>query len=292
MRKRPPDTQTFLLQTSLLDRFNASLCTAVTGQNNSQAILQELDRANLFLFPLDDNRQWYRYHHLFADLLRQRLRLRHPESIIDLYQRASQWYAERGDVEKAIHYALEDEDVFKAAHQSGKVTAVIGRSADMYCAGALNSSFNSTFGQRHFYPLLEGKMVDILGDIDQPHTYAFVDDVAHGLIRLAEHDDALGQIWHIPAAPTLSQRALMTLAFEEAGLPPKIRGSKISGYFLRAIGLFQKDVAEVSEMLYQFEKPLLVSHQKFERAYGATPTPHREALRQTLEWYRLNPLAN
>ena len=181
-------------------------------------------------------------------------------------------------------------DQVLAAHRSGKVTAVIGRSADMYGPGALNSSFNSTLGQRHFYPLLNGKTVDILGDIDKPHTYAFVVDVARGLIRLAEQDDADGQVWHIPAAPTLSQRELMTLAFEEAELPPKIRGSKISGYILRVIGRFQKDVAEVSEMLYQFEKPLVVSHQKFELAYGAIPTPHREALRQTLEWYRLNPL--
>jgi len=95
---------------------------------------------------------------------------------------------------------------------------------------------------------------------------------------------------NIPAAPTLSQRELMTIAFKEAGLPPKIRGSKISGYFVRAIGRFQPDAGEVSEMLYQFEKPLIVSHQKFEDAFGAVPTPHREALQQTLEWYRLNPL--
>lgn len=180
---------------------------------------------------------------------------------------------------------------FLEAAQSGKISGVIGRSADMYGPGALNSSFNSTLGQRHFYPLLAGKSVSVLGDINLPHTYAFQDDVARGLITLAKNDDALGQAWHIPAAPTLSQRELMTVAFEEAGLPPKIRGSKISGYFVRAIGRFQPDVGEVSEMLYQFEKPLLVSHQKFEDAFGATPTPHREALQQTLEWYRLNPLA-
>jgi nucleoside-diphosphate-sugar epimerase len=86
--------------------------------------------------------------------------------------------------------------------QSGRVKAVIGRSADMYGPGALNSSFNSTLGQRHFYPALEGKPVSVLGNIDAPHTYAFVDDVAQGLITLAEHEEALDQVWHIPASPT------------------------------------------------------------------------------------------
>jgi nucleoside-diphosphate-sugar epimerase len=179
-----------------------------------------------------------------------------------------------------------------AAAQSGKIKGVIGRSADMYGPGALNSSFNSTLGQRHFYPLLAGKGVNILGDIDSPHTYAFVDDVARGLLLLAENNSALGQAWHIPAAPTLSQRELMTIAFEEAAMPPNIRGSKISGYFLRAIGLFQQDVAEVSDMLYQFEKPLVVDHRKYAQAFGAAPTPHRQALRETLDWYRLNPDVN
>jgi nucleoside-diphosphate-sugar epimerase len=175
------------------------------------------------------------------------------------------------------------------AVRAGKVRAVIGRSADMYGPGALNSSFNSTLGQRHFHPLLAGKAVNILGDIDKPHTYAYVDDVAGGLIELAERDEALGQAWHIPAAPTLSHRKLMTLAFKEAGLPPKIRGSKVFGYFVRAIGRFQRDVGEVSELLYQFENPLVVSHRKYEEAFGATPTPHDEALSRTLAWYRDNP---
>ena len=177
-----------------------------------------------------------------------------------------------------------------AAVAAGKVRAVIGRSADMYGPGALNSSFNSTLGQRHFYPALAGRTVSILGDINAPHTYAFVDDVARGLIVLSQNDAALGQIWHIPAAPTLSHRQLMTLAFEEAGQQPKLRGSRISGYVVRVIGRFQADVGEVAEMLYQFEKPLVVDHAKYEQAFGADPTPHRQALRQTLDWYRRNPL--
>ncbi|MGI9577641.1 MAG: NAD-dependent epimerase/dehydratase family protein [Microthrixaceae bacterium] len=170
------------------------------------------------------------------------------------------------------------------------IRGAIGRSADMYGPGALNSSFNSTLGQRHFYPLLAGKAVSVVGDIDAPHTYAFVDDVAHGLTILGNRDEAPGKTWHLPAAPTLTHRQLMQLAFEVAGLPPKIRGSRISGLAVRAIGRFNGDVGEVAEILDQFERPLILSHQAFADTFGADPTPHRTALRTTLQWYEANPL--
>ncbi|MGI9605952.1 MAG: NAD-dependent epimerase/dehydratase family protein [Acidimicrobiales bacterium] len=175
---------------------------------------------------------------------------------------------------------------FLEAAQAGQFDGAIGRSADMYGPGALNSAFNSTLGERHFIPLLEGRPVRILGHVDKPHTYAFVDDVARGLHALATHDGALGQAWHIPAGPTLSHRELVTMAFEEAGLRPRISGSRASGYFVRVIGRFQSDLGEVAELLSQFEKAFVISHEKFESAFGAQPTPHHIGLRQTLEWYR------
>jgi len=175
------------------------------------------------------------------------------------------------------------------AHIDGKLQTIIGRASDMYGPGALNSSFGSTLGQRHFYPALAGNAVGILGDGDVPHSYIFVDDFASGLITLAEHSDALGQVWHIPAAPTISHREILNLVFKDTGYPPRIRSSRISGYFVRLIGLFQKDVAELAETLYQFEKPHVVDHGKVEAACGATPTPHLEALKITLDWYRKNP---
>ncbi len=150
----------------------------------------------------------------------------------------------------------------------------------MYGPGALNSSFNSTLGQRHFYPLLDGKRVSVLGNVAAPHTYAYVDDVARGLALLASEasgrDPAVpGRAWHIPAAPTVSHRELLRTASEEAGVPGKIRGSRVSGYVVRGIGLFQKDVGEVSEMLYESERPLEVSHCSFAEAFDFVPTPHR-----------------
>ena len=115
LQQRPPETQDFLLQTSILERFNASLCTAVTGQNNSQEILQTLDNANLFLFPLDEHRNWYRYHHLFADLLRKRLQTQQPTLLPELCRRASNWYAQRDEIETAVHYAVTGKDKAEAA---------------------------------------------------------------------------------------------------------------------------------------------------------------------------------
>ena len=81
--RQPPDVQDFLHQTAILDRMTASLCDAVTGRQDSQAVLARLERANLFLVPLDDERRWYRYHHLFADLLRSRLERSQPDQVRD-----------------------------------------------------------------------------------------------------------------------------------------------------------------------------------------------------------------
>jgi LuxR family maltose regulon positive regulatory protein len=92
----------FLRQTAVLDRFNAPLCQAITGRTDSQAILQRLEQANLFLIPLDDARIWYRYHHLFADYLRMGLP---PDESARLQARASQWCEAAGLLFEAVHYA-------------------------------------------------------------------------------------------------------------------------------------------------------------------------------------------
>jgi LuxR family transcriptional regulator, maltose regulon positive regulatory protein len=94
LSRQPASVQTFLLQTSILERLSSSLCDAVTGQQESQAMLEALERANLFVAPLDDERQWYRYHHLFADLLRSRL-----------HRRASTWYEQHDLIIDALHHA-------------------------------------------------------------------------------------------------------------------------------------------------------------------------------------------
>ena len=106
LEQRPKGTLDFLLQTSILDQLYGPLCDAVTGGNHSQALLQKLDEANLFMVPLDDQGKWYRYHHLFVDLLRARLQQAQPDLIPELHRRASVWYEQNELMAEAINHAL------------------------------------------------------------------------------------------------------------------------------------------------------------------------------------------
>lgn len=115
MARQIEKIQTFLYQTSILDRFSASLCNDVLEISNSNDVLQALDRASLFLIPLDDEHTWYRYHHLFADFLRQRLGEREPGSIPKLHRRASKWLEQNKFLTEAINHSLAGEDFEQAA---------------------------------------------------------------------------------------------------------------------------------------------------------------------------------
>ena len=123
LQQQSPTRHDFLLQTSILDRLIGSLCDAVLAVNNAgiersrngRQTLAELDRANLFILPLDDKRDWYRYNHLFADLLKSQLRATNPELIPTLHRRASGWYAKNGYVDEAIAHALRGQDFAQAA---------------------------------------------------------------------------------------------------------------------------------------------------------------------------------
>ncbi len=101
------ETLDFLLQTSILERLSAALCDAVTGRSDSQRLLEKFEEDNLFLIPLDDARQWYRYHHLFAEVLRQGLQQRFSAAFVaNLHQRASTWHQRAALMDEAIHHAL------------------------------------------------------------------------------------------------------------------------------------------------------------------------------------------
>lgn len=104
--KQTDATRAFLLQTSILGRLCGDLCDAVTGASRTSKTLDALDRTNLFLVPLDDQREWYRYHHLFAEMLRARLLDEQPDSVADLHGRASEWFERHGATEEAIGHAI------------------------------------------------------------------------------------------------------------------------------------------------------------------------------------------
>ncbi|WP_426562014.1 LuxR C-terminal-related transcriptional regulator [Angustibacter sp. McL0619] len=115
LARQPVDLREFLLTTSILDRLCGSLCEAVTGQSGGRARLESLERANLFVVPLDDRRQWYRYHHLFADVLRAHLLEDDASRLAELHLRASRWFEAAGQTSPAINHALSAGDVGRAA---------------------------------------------------------------------------------------------------------------------------------------------------------------------------------
>ena len=115
LQRQPARTQRFLLQTAVLTHLNADLCAAVTGEHASQGLLEEIEHSNLFLVPLDEERQWYRFHALFRDVLLTRLRVSQPEQVALLHHRAASWYEARGFLHEAITHALEAGEALYAA---------------------------------------------------------------------------------------------------------------------------------------------------------------------------------
>lgn len=134
-QRQPEAVQSFLLQTSILNRLCGPLCDTLLNADwglgigegdsvnwnpqseihNSKSMLESLERANLFIIPLDDKRQWYRYHHLFADLLRFRLQQSQPEAAVELHRRASTWFESNGFMEEAVEHAITAKDWERAA---------------------------------------------------------------------------------------------------------------------------------------------------------------------------------
>src|SRR6266705_452055 len=115
LQHQPEPVRSFLLQTSILDRLNGPLCNAVTGQEEGNARLEALERGNFFVVPLDDKRHWYRYHHLFAEVLSVHLMAEQPHQVATLHRRASEWYEHNGSTTNAIRHAMAAEDFERAA---------------------------------------------------------------------------------------------------------------------------------------------------------------------------------
>jgi LuxR family maltose regulon positive regulatory protein len=127
LERQSPKVRDFLLNTSILARLTGPLCAAVTGDADARATLETLDRSNLFLVALDDRRTWYRYHHLFGDVLRSRLIGEHPDRVAQLHRRASDWYAANGDPHEAITHAMAGDDPARAAELIERVAPAMNR---------------------------------------------------------------------------------------------------------------------------------------------------------------------
>jgi LuxR family maltose regulon positive regulatory protein len=115
LSRQPADTQKFLWRTSILARFCAEVCDELTQDGASTQILRDLEQANLFIVPLDNQRRWFRYHHLFAEFLRLRLHENEPEIIPELYRQAIDWFEQTGLLREALQYALQGKAYERAA---------------------------------------------------------------------------------------------------------------------------------------------------------------------------------
>ncbi len=166
------------------------------------------------------------------------------------------------------------------AHRSGRVRVAIARASDFFGPGVLASQL----GERAFAPLVAGKAVQMIGDPDALHSYAYIPDVARGLATLGEHVEADGRVWHLPSVETRSTREILRLAGRIAGVEAKVSG--ICPMLLALRARVNPMVREVRAVGYQLDRPFVVDSSDFEQAFGVRATPLEEALKATVEWYR------
>ena len=246
-RRQPEDVRTFLLQTAVLEQMSASLCSAVTGRVNCQAMLQTLEQDNLFLIPLDHARQWYRYHHLFADLLRFRL-AQEKLPVEELHRRASAWFADNGFTAEAIQHALAAKDWPAAA------ALITGAAEDCLRQGRIATLLR-------WIDALPPEAVDARPDLSLAAAWALVlsgrldeaDNIVQSLLpRVAFSPELESEVLPLqvhlararhdaPLTITLSERALARLAPDDAN------SRSVLNVSLGAAHLYEGDLVKAEE---------------------------------------------
>jgi len=171
-----------------------------------------------------------------------------------------------------------------AAYKEGRVRVTTARGGNFFGPWGIDS----TMGGRAFYPLLQGKPAQLIGRTNLPHSHTFVRDFGMALVILGEHEEADGQAWHVPNdQPKMTQAELIRMFAEEAGVEPKM--SSMGKLMMTIGGLFVPEAKETVEMMYEFDKPFIIDSSKFERTFGLKATPMREAIRETVAWFKSHP---
>lgn len=167
------------------------------------------------------------------------------------------------------------------AHHDGVVPVTLGRAADFYGPRVRNSSL----GDRVFPQALAGRRAQLLGNIDLPHSYSYIGDVARTLSLLGERDDAYGRAWHVPVTPPeMTQRVMVGLIAQALGRPVGVLA--LPKLAIQAFGLFDPMSRELVEMFYQYQEPQIVDAGAVAQTFGLAPTPAEEAIRATIRWYQ------
>ena len=170
------------------------------------------------------------------------------------------------------------------AHQAGKLRVTAARGSDFFGPWGLPSSM----GERAIYPLLHGKAAGLIGKVNIAHTHTFTKDFGRALVILGERSEADGQAWHVPNdMPQITQREMIEMIAAEMGVPPKF--SAMGKLMMWMGGFFVPEAKEQVEMMYEFDQPFIVDSSKFEKTFGMQATPLKEAVKETVAWYRSHP---
>lgn len=186
---------------------------------------------------------------------------------------------------------IELADKIVNATWTGRFEGVIGRSADVFGPGAIGPEFGSSFGGRVFWPAIEDSEISVVGDIDSPRSMAFIEDVADGLITLADSPNSGGHIWHLPSAPPISPSELVSMVVSQARSSAEVGSSPrhIRGCALLHLKIVRADISEVQHELHALDRRFVLNHSNFTLAFGEQVTDHAVAIRKTLSWFLAHP---
>ena len=199
--------RTFLLQSSILERLSGPLCDAVTGRSDGQAMLEELERANLFLLPLDEERRWYRFHNLFGDLLRVRLQRGESGPVSELHQKAAAWFEEHGLIDEAIRHASAAGDATWAARLvEGHLDEILRRGEGVVLERWLSMLPDDVVRSNPALCLAQGLMQLHIGELDPVER--LVEEAERAFVRGPERREMEvptegGMVAEVPAAVAL-----------------------------------------------------------------------------------------
>ena len=173
-------------------------------------------------------------------------------------------------------------DQLLEAHRHGRLQAAIGQASDFFGPGGDNSILDFFL----FRPLLEGRQVRILADLERKHSFMYLPDFARFLVDLAGEDRAYGQVWILPHLEEMTYRELLELAFREAGVDPEGMIRTMPRGVLTVGSLLSRMIREVREVAYQTQVDWVADWSKYREAFGGRPTALPQTLRDTLAWYR------
>jgi len=185
----------------------------------------------------------------------------------------------KAEVRKAIAHTLLD------AHFSAKVKAIILRAPDFYGPRAINTAI----GLRVFGNLIAGKPVQMLGNPDMPHSFVFIKDAARNTILAADEPSAYGKVWHLPCAQPITQQQVLEIIKGMLSQPISVSYTGRRGLGFAA--MFNPELKELKDIMYQFDSPYVTNHSRFSTTFGERVTPHDHALWETLDWFRRSGLA-